>query len=389
MLVTREGDAAAILPQLLKKTGADIVFTSRVYEGGPAARDRVLAEKIDLRLHAGALLFEPEAVRKGDGTAYRVFTPYYRAARAQGVPDTRRAAPRRLNLTAANLKSDQLDLLPRINWYKAMGEYWTPGEKSAWTRMRDFGQHAARYQELHNRPDEDGTSRLSPHLHFGEISPVRLWHEIGHLSDAFRRQLVWRNFAYLLLSENPGMPDTALRPGKRAIEWLQDANGLKAWQKGLTGYPIVDAGMRQLWTNGWMHNRVRLITGSFLVKDLLIDWREGERWFWDCLVDADLANNAQNWQWAAGCGVDASPFFRIFNPTTQAKKFDPEGDYIREWVPELKNFPARHIHAPHDAPDEVWAKAGLGRGDYPTPIVDHNAARQRALEALRAGRGGY
>ena len=388
-LVFRIGRAETILPQLIKKTGAVQIYANRVYEGAPAAQDAALRENIPLEILTGALLFEPEAVRKKDGTSYRVFTPYYRAGRAQGVPDTRSAAPRKLNLTDGGLKSETPDLLPRIRWHTAMDAFWTPGEKGAWTLMRGFKQHAARYGELHNRPDEDGTSRLSPHLHFGEISPVRLWHEIGEQSEAFRRQLVWRNFAYLLLTENPDMPDKALRPGRRAIDWLKDAKGLKAWQKGLTGYPVVDAGMRQLWSLGWMHNRVRLITGSFLVKDLLIDWRTGEDWFWDCLVDADLANNAQNWQWVAGCGVDASPFFRIFNPTTQGKKFDPKGDYVRAWVPELKNFPARHIHAPHDAPDEVWTKAGLARDAYPRPIVDHDVARQRALAALRAGRESY
>jgi deoxyribodipyrimidine photo-lyase len=255
-------------------------------------------------------------------------------------------------------------------------------------------RNLAAYGDVRNRPDRDGSSRLSPHLHFGEIGPRQIWHRIqsamaagdvpGRAGEGFLREIGWREFSHHLLYHWPRMPERALQPAFRNFPWRRDAKDLHAWQRGLTGYPIVDAGMRQLWQTGWMHNRVRMVVGSFLVKHLLLPWRAGEDWFWDTLVDADLANNAQNWQWVAGCGADAAPYFRVFNPMLQGEKFDPDGAYVRHWVPELARLPASVIHKPWTASEEVLTKAGVELGKtYPEPIVDHKAGRDRALTAWR------
>jgi deoxyribodipyrimidine photo-lyase len=269
-------------------------------------------------------------------------------------------------------------------------ESWTPGEEGAQARLREFRKHLADYTDERNRPDHSGTSRLSPHLHFGEISPRQVWHAVRDSSkspgaETFLTEIGWREFAHHILVHFPKTPDHPLRPGFAKFPWSRSRKSLRDWQRGNTGYPIVDAGMRELWHTGWMHNRVRMIVGSFLTKDLLHSWQEGAKWFWDTLVDADLANNTLGWQWVSGCGADAAPYFRVFNPVLQGKKFDPDGDYVRRWVPELAKLPQKWIHEPWAAEASVLDKAGVRLGDtYPDPIVDHSEARQQALEAFRS-----
>ncbi len=305
-------------------------------------------------------------------------------------------APAALASPSRPVAGDSLDdwgLEPtKPNWAKGFGAVWTPGEAGAQTRLEEFLDSALKgYADGRNRPDRASTSRLSPHLRFGEISPVQIWHRSQMATGMeptedvakFLAEIGWREFAYHLLYHMPDLPAANVQPRFDAFPWRSDPSVLKAWQKGQTGYPIVDAGLRQLWQTGWMHNRVRMIVASFLVKHLLIDWREGEAWFWDTLVDADVANNPASWQWVAGSGADAAPYFRIFNPMLQGEKFDPKGDYVRRWVPELANLPAKAIHTPWEAAPSVLAKAGVRLGEtYPKPIVDHEAARARALAAF-------
>jgi deoxyribodipyrimidine photo-lyase len=273
-----------------------------------------------------------------------------------------------------------------------MRDFWTPGEAGARERLHAFidGGVLRDYSRGRDTPGMDGTSRLSPHLAFGEISPRQCWHAVHAASEggsgpgaaSFLRELYWREFCYHLLAQFPDLPDKPFRPAYAGFPWRRDDEALRAWQKGQTGYPIVDAGMRQLWATGWMHNRVRMVVASFLIKHLLIPWQEGEAWFWDTLVDADLPNNAANWQWVAGCGADAAPYFRVFNPVLQGTKFDAGGDYVRKWVPEMAGMPARHIHAPWKAPEAVLRQAGVVLGKtYPSPIIDHETGRKRALAA--------
>jgi deoxyribodipyrimidine photo-lyase len=286
---------------------------------------------------------------------------------------------------------DDLDLLPPIEWYRTMAHTWRPGEAGAHARLRAFARKPlAAYAKLRDRPDRDGTSSLSPHLHIGEITVRQIWHTLAaqsarFIDSTFASELIWREFAYHLIYH---FPHTALEPLDRRFarfEWSGDAAHLRAWQRGRTGIPIVDAGMRQLWATGWMHNRVRMIVASFLVKNLRVHWLEGARWFWDTLVDADLAANTLNWQWVAGCGADAAPFFRIFNPLTQSEKFDPAGDYIRRWVPELARLAAPHVHAPASAPRAALEAAGVQIGTtYPLPVVDIATSRRAALAAYQA-----
>jgi deoxyribodipyrimidine photo-lyase len=273
---------------------------------------------------------------------------------------------------------------------------WSPGAAGAHTRLNSFLEAAvSNYAAERNRPDRAGTSRLSPHLHFGEITPRQVWHAARRHAEArgipaatwrtgqFLTELGWREFAHHLLHSFPHTPAEPLRAGFKQFPWRQDAALLKAWQQGRTGYPIVDAGMRELWTTGWMHNRVRMIVASFLVKDLLLSWTEGACWFWDTLVDADLAQNTLGWQWSAGCGADAAPYFRVFNPVRQGEKFDPHGDYVRRWCPELARLPGAWLHAPWQAPPEILSRAGVRVGrDYPAPLVNHASAREAALKSF-------
>jgi deoxyribodipyrimidine photo-lyase len=320
-----------------------------------------------------------------------VFTPFWRACRALPPPDTPRPAPGKISKPRtwpASIPLDDLELLPTIGWDAGLAAAWSPGEAGARQRLREFVAHGLTYyHEERNRPDHAGSSRLSPHLHFGEISPRQIRHAVARKrstgAETFLTEIGWREFAQHVLYHFPHTADAPLRVPFRRFPWNSDRRALRAWQRGRTGYPIVDAGMRELWTTGWMHNRVRMIAGSFLTKDLLISWREGARWFWDTLVDADLASNTLGWQWVSGCGADAAPYFRIFNPVTQGEKFDPQGVYVRRWVPELARLPDRWIHRPWSAPVDVLGAAGVRLGrDYPRPMVDHDQARRAALAAL-------
>lgn len=401
-LILRRGAATEIIPALADETNAAHVFWNRRYFPGHLETDKKLKSKlteagVNVETFNGSLLREPWELKTGSGGPYRVFTPFWKALKQVGPARTdTEANPRKLETKKAKVKSDRLEewaLLPtKPDWAKGFEPVWTPGEAGARESLRNFlNDDINDYKDGRDRPDKDYTSRLSPHLAFGEISPLQIWRATqakiseGCISDSaadkFLSELCWREFCYCLLFYNEGLPETPLREEFADYPWRNDKKGLAAWRKGETGYPIVDAGMRQLWRTGWMHNRVRMITASFLIKDLLIRWQEGEAWFWDTLVDADLANNSSGWQWVAGCGADAAPYFRIFNPVTQGEKFDPDGAYVREFVPELKEMPAKHIHAPWKAPDDVLDKAGVKLGkSYPHPIVDHAAARKRALE---------
>jgi deoxyribodipyrimidine photo-lyase len=290
----------------------------------------------------------------------------------------------------ASASVDSLDLLPQIKWDAGLQETWQPGEHGANQRLKVFASSRVHLYEIgRNEPAKSLVSMLSPHLHFGEISPAQVVEAIRKSArgrsaggSIFIKEIGWREFAHYLLFHFPHTSDKSLRSEFDRMQWHSNTNLLKAWQRGHTGFPIVDAGMRELWHTGWMHNRVRMITASFLVKDLLQPWQEGAHWFWDTLVDADLANNTLGWQWTAGCGADAAPFFRVFNPTLQGQKFDPEGAYVRRWIPELAKLPSRWIHNPWEAPEEVLAAAGVTLGKhYPGPVVEHAVARQRALAA--------
>jgi deoxyribodipyrimidine photo-lyase len=346
---------------------------------------------------------EPWRIKTRQGEPYKVFTPFWKALRAAMPPDRPLAAPEHVRGVMSGPESDRLDdwgLLPTMpDWAGGLREAWTPGEAGARARLEAFLEEGLdRYADGRDRPDRSGTSRLSPHLHFGEVSPRQAWHgALGAQASrdlperqvgAFLRELGWREFCLHLLHHWPRLPVQAWRSDFAAFAWAEDRAGLSAWQAGRTGYPIVDAGMRELWRTGWMHNRVRMVAASFLVKHLLIPWQDGEAWFWDTLVDADLASNAANWQWVAGSGADAAPYFRIFNPVLQGRRFDPDGAYVRQWVPELGRLPANHVHAPWEAPAAVLEGAGVRLGiDYPHPLVDHKAARKRALAAFDAIRG--
>jgi deoxyribodipyrimidine photo-lyase len=399
-LVLRRGDAAACVTALISETGAASVVWNRLYEPSATARDTALkaalkASGLEVSSFNGALLSEPWTVATGSGGPYKVFTPYWRAARSKIIHQAALPAPASLTAPATWPASDGLrdwGLHPTApDWSAGFGD-WQPGEAGASLRLSAFLDGPADdYAEGRDRPGRIGTSRLSPHLHFGEISPRQVWlaahgaSALGHLSDGardkFLAEIGWREFNHHLLFHFPSIPTENFKTGFETFAWRTDPTGLGAWQRGLTGYPMVDAGMRELWATGWMHNRVRMITASFLVKHLLIHWREGEAWFWDTLLDADLANNSAGWQWTAGTGADASPYFRIFNPFTQGEKFDPKGDYIRRWIPELARLPDRLIHRPWEASPVELSAAGVSLGrSYPHPIVDHAGARARALE---------
>ncbi|MGI9500493.1 MAG: cryptochrome/photolyase family protein [Geminicoccaceae bacterium] len=409
-LILRRGPFLDMLDRLAVETGAGAVHATRSYEPWARALEEGVAEHLVSRrwtLHRfqGTLLFEPEAPRTRAGNPFRVFTPFYKACLDLGPPKGPLPRPGRTLLSPNDWPaSDALGdwgLLPtKPDWAGGLRETWQPGEAGAEVRLADFLDEAmAGYGDRHDRPDQPGTSRLLPHLHFGEISLHRCWRVVEDRlaassegacgARAFLRELVWREFSYHLLFHWPHLPTRAFRPEFEKFPWNENDEALRAWQQGRTGYPIVDAGMRELWRTGWMHNRVRMITASFLIKDLLIPWQEGEAWFWDTLVDADLASNSASWQWVAGSGADAAPYFRVFNPVLQGRKFDPKGDYVRRYVPELAELDTKHLHAPWEAPAEALKAAGVTLGEtYPKPIVDHGHARQRALRAYEAIKAG-
>ncbi len=388
-LVLRRGAAGEVLPQLVDESSARAVAWNRRYGLAERTTDAALkasfGEKdIEATSYQANLLYEPWEVTAGSGGAYKVFTAFWRACLAYRTP--RKPLPAPLSLHGPEIPSDELDawgLLPtKPDWAQGLRDTWTPGEAGANTRLDDFLDGAAQgYKDKRDLPAVHGTSMLSPHLRFGEISPFEVWHAAQDHRDsstaegirAFGSELGWREFSWQLLFFNPELATVNYRPEFDSFAWESATRSeLKAWQRGRTGYPLIDAGMRQLWEIGWMHNRVRMATASFLIKNLMIDWRVGEKWFWDCLVDADAASNAASWQWVAGSGADASPYFRIFNPVLQSKKFDPDGTYLVRFVPELAD--AVNVHEP-------WKGAAPG---YPEPVVDLKESRARALSAYKA-----
>jgi deoxyribodipyrimidine photo-lyase len=407
-LIIRAGDPAVELASIARECAAKRVVCSRRYEPAAMADEERITEVlqksgIELCLIGSNLLFDPFAIRTQTCTAYKVFTPFWRACLTRPAPDAPRQAPAKIPAPAtwpAGLAVDALQLLPAIRWDAGLQQMWTPGEASARTRLQAFvAGPIGHYSLQRDIPGVHGTSMLAAHLHFGELSPREAWHAVQQAirgrageftanAEKFRAELGWREFGAHVLANFPRTAEDPLRIDFRKFPWRTNAVELRAWQRGQTGYPIVDAGMRQLWHTGWMHNRVRMVVGSFLVKHLRMDWMHGARWFWDTLVDADLASNTLGWQWAGGCGADAAPYFRIFNPMTQGKKFDPEGAYVKRWVPELAGVPAEYVHAPWEAPPLALAMSGVTLGEtYPYPIVDHAKARAAALQALSAVSG--
>lgn len=392
-LILRKGPVIEILESIIREHDVKMLFFNRRYEPWARVQENAVEEamlKADVALRAfnSSLLIEPRDLLNREGLPYKVFTPFWKAMQ-KSDPLPALKGPEKLvaHPSIDSLVLDELSLLPSTDWAGGMRATWRPGEKNAVKCLKTFlDEGISNYANGRDRPDQEYVSRLSPYLHFGEISPRLIWHAVKHSgaisagsdagSEAYLRELAWREFAYYLLVHFPNTTDSPLRPQFEKFPWRQDQEMLTAWQKGKTGYPIVDAGMRQLWATGWMHNRVRMITASFLVKHLLLPWQAGAKWFWDTLVDADLANNTFGWQWTAGCGADAAPYFRIFNPILQGKKFDPSGDYVKLWVPELRGVDTRWIHNPWEAP------AGIPEGIYSNPIVEHDFARKRALAAF-------
>jgi deoxyribodipyrimidine photo-lyase len=404
-LVLRRGEPGRVLEALALESGAHEVVCSKRYEPVAAAEEgRVAAvleaRGIGLRALPGRLLFEPAAIRNRTGQPFKQFTAFWRTCLAASSPATARPAPLRIRFHGGDVGSESLGqwrLQPRgPDWARGLAETWTPGEHGALARLDGFLEAGlGGYAEARELPGVIGTSRLSAHLHFGEIGPRQVWAAVeqharagrgaGRGAEAFLRELGWREFSYHLLASHPELPSRPLRPEFERFPWREDAAALAAWQRGATGYPIVDAGMRELWQTGWMHNRVRMVVASFLIKHLLLPWQHGASWFWDTLVDADLANNSASWQWVAGCGADAAPYFRIFNPVRQGTRFDTDGRYVRRWVPELARLPDGALHAPWAASTGTLGRAGIVLGrDYPAPVVDHREARARALAALES-----
>lgn len=413
-LLVLKGDAQALIIELAQQVDAKSVYWNRCYEPWRIHRDTQIKSSLtsngtEVHTYNASLLWEPWTIAKADQTPYKVFTPYYRRGCLQApTPRAPLPAPANIHLWSASdlpktLKQDSigvagidsLRLLPDIGWHKQIQTTWSIGEQAAVQRLEAFleaGLHG--YREGRNYPTKANVSRLSPHLHFGEISPHQIWHQANMAAahtgdeddlDCFLSEIAWREFSYYLLYHRPELPREPIQQKFKTFPWDANQESAQAWQRGLTGYPLIDAGMRELWQTGYMHNRVRMVVGSFLVKNLLTHWHVGENWFWDCLVDADLASNSASWQWIAGCGADAAPYFRVFNPTTQSERFDSEGGYIRRYVPELAGLPAKYIHAPSKAPQSVLDAAGITLGkNYPLPIVDVKESRERALATFKS-----
>jgi deoxyribodipyrimidine photo-lyase len=403
-LILREGDMQSIVASLVDETGADMVLWNRRYDphgmrSDAAMKSMLVGSGIACASFQGHLLHEPWRVKTGADGPFKVYTPFWRALVAQGEPREPLPAPGKLHPHPDPVTTERLEdwnLLPTApDWAGGLRTEWTPGEAGAHERLAAFLEGAiAGYSDGRDMPGLRGTSRLSPHLAHGEITPFQIWSAVRRAngpardSEKFLKEVAWREFAWHLLFHNPDLATRNYNKSFDEFAWTPDAGNLKLWQQGKTGYPLVDAGMRELWQTGWMHNRVRMVVASFLVKHLLIDWREGEAWFWDTLVDADHGNNPANWQWVAGSGADAAPFFRIFNPVLQGEKFDPDGDYVREFVPELARLPNRLLHRPWEADKSALSTAGVKLGaTYPVSVVDHQSARDRALAAYRDARG--
>ncbi len=403
-LILKRGAAKKILLKLAQDIGAQAVYWNRCYEPAAIARDTELKttlknSNIDVESFNGSLLFEPWEIKNGSGTHFKVFTPFSKACLNSKAPSLPLDRPKKITGAKIDIASEQLDdwcLLPsKPDWSTPLAKAWNIGEACAQKQLKSFLNGGLfNYASGRDRPDEEYTSRLSPYLHFGEISPRQAFYAARHIAetntatgitkqvDKFISELLWREFSYHLLFAHPDLPDIPLNKTYLNFPWQEDAGLLSAWQKGQTGIPIVDAGMRQLWQTGWMHNRVRMVVASLLIKNMLQPWQHGEAWFWDTLVDADLASNSASWQWVAGCGADAAPYYRIFNPVLQGLKFDPQGTYVRRFVPELAKLPAECIHAPWEASPLELEDAGVKLGkSYPKPVLDLKSSRNRALEA--------
>ncbi len=407
-LCIQRSDPLDILVALSEKLDIQRVYWNRCYEPWQIKRDKQIKQALESRGIAvtscnGNLLWEPWENLKDDGSPYKVFTPFFKSAMARlDLPALTSRPDLKIEYVDAgdmNTGIDQLGLMPKIKWYEEMAQCWSPGTAGAQDLLQEFLQSGLQsYPEGRDFPDQQSVSRLSPHLHFGEISPLELAHRVrrhgeqNNLQDqAFHyiRELAWREFSHYVLYHFPDICERNMKSQFDDFPWLTDANGLERWQQGQTGYPLVDAGMRELWQTGYMHNRVRMIVASFLTKNLMLHWKHGARWFWDCLLDADLANNSASWQWVAGSGTDAAPYFRIFNPVTQSLKFDSAGAYIKRYVPELENLPEPHLHDPSSAPQEVLHEAGVKLGEtYPRAMVNLKETRERALNAYKSIREG-
>ncbi len=396
------GNYLNTLETIIRQIGATSVFWNRDYEPSFRVKEQKIIKRLEqlnvsVQTFNGSWLFDPDTLINKSGKSYQVFTPFWKHCLTEAKPNKPFPSPTRLpepvNISNS-ISIQRLELEPKIDWASGLRDTWKPGEAGASRQFSQFLKNGiGHYETDRDRPDLRGSSRLSPHLHFGEISPRLIWHIVTDRMNskkeksffrngqAFLRQLGWREFANHVLHHFPHTTIQPLRSKFERFPWKTNEIHLKAWQKGKTGYPIVDAGMRELWVTGWMHNRVRMIVASFLTKHLQISWKRGAEWFWDTLVDADLANNTMGWQWVAGCGADAAPYFRIFNPVTQGLKFDPSGEYVRHWVPELAGLPYPWIHKPWEAPPHLLKESGLALGKmYPFPIVDHREAREQALK---------
>ncbi len=401
-LILRRGDTIINLLEIAKAQNASAIYALRNYEPWAVNLENQLheisqSEGLEFKRFAGNLLIEPERLKNKSGNDFQIYTPFFKAVFASEYVRAPLPPPEQFECVTG-IESDELDswkLLPtKPDWSTGFPK--TIGEKAAHRKFEDFLPRIENYSNGRDIPAQNSTSYLSPHLRFGEISPAQIWQKIHEITPSptdnyykFLAEVGWREFSYHLLNRYPNMPERPMKEQYENFPWAHESaektQNLRAWQRGQTGYPIVDAGMRQLWETGYMHNRVRMIVASFLIKHLLIEWQFGAKWFWDCLLDGDLASNSASWQWVAGCGMDAAPYFRIFNPILQGKKFDASGEYVRKWVPELSKVPDEFIHCPFDAEPHILARAGVKLGDnYPKPIVEHNFARERALEALKA-----
>lgn len=394
-LILRKGESLKVLRQLVEQTGAKGVYWNRRYEPHIVERDKEIkaalrSGDLEIKSFNSALLHEPHQIKKKDGTPFKVFTPYWKHCLKKPKEDPVKIDLKKVEFTFSGIRSDRLDdwnLLPDLDWDSGFYDAWEPTSAGGRQLLsKCVSDKLSVYHTSRDILDKDATSKLSPYLHFGQIGPRQIW---AAMTDSqavgkgrFLAEIGWREFSFHLLYHYPQTPLKPLRPEFQDFPWEKDAQLLEVWQKGQTGFPVVDAGMRQLWQTGWMHNRARMITASFLVKHLLQPWRTGAHWYWDTLVDADLASNTQGWQWTAGCGADASPYFRVFNPILQGRKFDGEGDYVRRWVPELAKLPNRCIHTPWEADQSDLQAAGVVLGEnYPHPVIGHTEGRNRALKA--------
>ncbi len=395
-----KGNPIDIFKDIISRFEINSVYWNRCYEEWEIKRDTEIklylkSRGINVETFNASLLWEPWEISKNDNTPYKVFTPFYRRG-CLGYKNPREPLikPKFKNLLKDEKKSlnlNEFELIPNLKWIKKLRKNWNIGEVQAQIKFEDFLKKSINsYKEGRDVPSKEAVSKISPHLHFGEISPNQLWYKIRNFGDDknidhFCSELGWREFSYSQLYFNPKLPKQNLQSKFDNFPWSNNLSNLNAWQNGMTGIPMVDAGMRELWQTGFMHNRLRMITGSFLVKNLLIHWHYGERWFWDCLVDADLASNSAGWQWIAGCGADAAPFFRIFNPVTQGQKFDPKGIYVRQYIPEIANLPNKYLFDPWNAPSNVLEEANINLGStYPLPLVDLKTSREKALLAFKS-----